>query len=307
MFIAFEENNSDEAKKYQELFTKTKDSFENTEVNRQLSELNIKYETEKKEKILAKQEIELNKKNIFLLILSGLVLIILLLLRNYTVKSRLKQKQLVLENKLLEEQTHSKIQEQRLNISRELHDRVGSQLTFIISILDGLKNKKIPDETVSQKINSLTEFAHTSVDELRDTIWVLNANTLTLEELKMKMLNFINNADEATDNLKFDFDFQITQNLELSSLQTVNIYRAFQEIINNSIKYSKCSEVTVRAKQNKNLLFLHLSDNGIGFDFEANKSKSFGLTNIQNRIIELGGRLEVNSENGVNYNIEIPL
>ncbi|MFA7444913.1 MAG: tetratricopeptide repeat protein [Flavobacteriaceae bacterium] len=307
MFIAFAEKDIDKAIEYQHLFIETKENFENAEVNRQLSELNIKYETEKKEKALAKQEVDLEKKNFFLIFLGGIVLIILILLRNYRVKSKLKQEQLLLENKLLEEQTHSKIQEQRLDISRELHDRVGSQLTFITSILDNLKKRSISDETVSQKINTLSDFADNSIAELRDTIWVLNSKKLTLEELKMKMLNFINEADEATDKFQFHFNFEISQNIQLSTKQTVNIYRIFQEIVNNSVKYSRAKDVFVLVHQAKNELNLNISDNGIGFDYESVKTKSFGLSNIQNRISELNGNLTVNSENGTVYNIKIPL
>lgn len=308
MLIAFAEKDVEKALAYQNLFIKTKEKFENAEVNRQLSELNIKYETEKKEKLLATQKADLEKKNIYLFILGGIVFLILILLKNYRDKSKLKHERLLLENKLLEEQANYKIQQQRLDISRELHDRVGSQLTFITSILDSINRTATQlEEPIKAKLDSLSNFSDQSIKELRDTIWILNSKELSLEELKMKMVNFINQASESSDLIDFNFEFTIAKNQKLTTLQTVNLYRVFQEIINNSIKHSKASLVTVDIKQSQHELKMIISDNGVGFDFDSNQNKSFGLSNIGNRIEEIQGKLHVISTNGVRYEIEIIL
>ena len=59
----------------------------------------------------------------------------------------------------------------------------------------------------------------------------------------------------------------------------------------------------------KNELQIKISDNGIGFDYESKKKKSFGLTNIQNRVQEINGNLEVesNQTKGTNYSIKVKL
>lgn len=280
-------------------------------------ELDLLFETSKKEKALTTTKLALTenellskRKSIWLMFLSSFVIIGFILFRNLRAKAKLQKEQLELENKLLEEQSNYKIQEQRLDISRELHDNVGSQLTFIISILDNLKSSSVQfDDAIDKKIDTLTNFANKSISELRDTIWVLNSKQLSLSELKSRMLNFIKDAGESVDAIRFQFDFDIQNDIQLSSKQAINLYRILQEIVNNAIKHANAKDITVSISQIKNELQIKISDTGIGFDYESKKKKSFGLTNIQNRIQEINGSLQVvsNEEKGTHYSITVKL
>ena len=282
----------------------------NEKNNKDILELETKYQTEKKEKLILEQQAIVKQKNNWLILAAGIVVIGFLLFRNFRVKSNLQKEQLELENKLLEEQSNYKIQEQRLEISRELHDNVGSQLTFIISILDNLKNSPVKfEEAIDKKIDTLSNFASKSISELRDTIWVLNSKQLSLTELKSRILNFVKDAGESVDTVQFLFDFEVKNEMQLTSKQAINMYRVLQEIINNSIKHANATAVSVVINQIGNKLEIQISDNGTGFDYEAKKKKSFGLTNIQNRIQEINGDLKVQStsEQGTHYSISIQL
>ncbi len=280
-------------------------------------EFDLLFETSKKEKALTVTKLALTenellskRKSIWLLLLSSFVIIGFILFRNFRAKAKLQKEQLELENKLLEEQSNYKIQEQRLDISRELHDNVGSQLTFIISILDNLKSSSVQfDDAIDKKIDTLTNFANKSISELRDTIWVLNSKQLSLSELKSRMLNFIKDAGESVDTIRFQFDFDIQNDVQLSSKQAINLYRILQEIVNNAIKHANAKDISVSISQIENELQIKISDNGIGFDYESKKKKSFGLTNIQNRVQEVNGSLQVasNEANGTNYSITFKL
>ena len=295
---------------FHKLYLKQKDSLINVQNNKDVKELDVKYQTKKKEKQILQQQAEVKQKNIWLLLVSSVALLGIILFRNFRVKSKLQKEQLILENKLLEEQANYKIQEQRLDISRELHDNVGSQLTFIISILDNLKSSSVKfEESIDKKIDTLSNFANKSISELRDTIWVLNSKQLTLSELKSRMLNFIKDAGDSVDKTQFHFNFEIENDVQLSSKQAINSYRILQEIVNNAIKHADAKDVFVSVNQNQNTIEMEISDNGTGFDFEQKKKKSFGLTNIKNRVEEINGSLKVtsNSENGTIYSITIQL
>jgi signal transduction histidine kinase len=123
------------------------------------------------------------------------------------------------------------------------------------------------------------------------------------------MLNFIKDAGESVDSTQFHFDFEVNNDVQLSSKQAINTYRILQEIVNNAIKHARAATIIVAIKQTQKQLEIQISDNGIGFDYEAKKKKSFGLTNIQNRIQELKGYFQVQStpEKGTIYSISIPL
>lgn len=303
------------------LYTKVADSIfyklEGVEVKNAINLYEIQYQTAKKEKELtdaqlkiAENEISTKQKNIWLILLGSAILIGLGIFRNFNIKSNAKQKQLALENELLKEQTYSKMQEQRLEISRDLHDSLGAQLTFINSILDGLKNSSAKlDEVVNSKINTLSDFSENSITELKNTLWVLNSKEINLDDLKKKILNFIKNASEAKEDVKFNFNFDVSENFDLNSKQAVNLFRAVQEIVNNALKYADASEIKIDVQQNDNTLAIKITDNGKGFDYEKEKNKSFGLTNIQNRILEVEGNLNIETSvgKGTKYEIDIKL
>lgn len=291
-------------------YVSLKDSLFTSEKNDAVLRYQTKYETEKKEKIIIEEKLVSKQKNIWLVVLGGSIIIGLVVFRNFRTKTIHKQQQLTLENQLLQEQAQSQIQQQRLEISRDLHDSLGAQLTFMNSVLDSIKSSASKlDEKTNSKINTLSDFSENSVSELKSVLWVLNSNEILIQDLKSKLLNFIKNAGEAKEDLRFSFNFDVKDNFRLNSKQAVNLFRVSQEIINNAMKYAQASELNISVQQSENLLRLHIADNGIGFDLAKEKNKSFGLTNIQKRINEINGSVTIETipQKGTSFNIEIQL
>lgn len=270
----------------------------------------IIYETEKKEKEIARNEVASKQKNIGLILLASSIIVGLGIFRSYRTKLLHKHQQLSLENKLLQEQANIKIQEQLLETSKDLHDSLGAQLTFINSILDSLKRSPVKLEaTIKQKITTLSEFSENSIAELKNALWILNTKEINLEDLRGKILNLIRNASDAKEHLHFEFNFNIDENVQLQSKQVVNIFRVIQEIVNNTIKHTEASLVIIELKQENNLLLLKIEDNGKGFDFEKEKEKSFGLRNIESRMKAICGNMNLVTGlgKGVTYYFQIAL
>ncbi len=289
----------------------------NEKSEQSFAEYNILFETHKKEKELSDANLQIaqnklasKQKNIWLMALASAILIGLIVIRNQAVKAHFTKKKLQLENQLIQEQAHSQIQQQRLQISRDLHDSLGAQLTFVNSTLDGLKNSAPKlDEKINLKINSLSNFSENAIAELRNTLWVLHSNNLNLSDLKAKTLNFINKAAEAKDTIRFHFTFDLTRDAPLSSRQAINLFRIIQEVVNNAIKYSVAKNIEINISQQEKLLKMSIADDGIGFDYDQVKTSSYGLTNIQNRVDEINGKLKVETavNRGTRFNIETQL
>ena len=298
-----------EAYRFSKLYNFGKDSIFRTQNSKAIFELETKYQTAKKEKLILQQQTESKQKNIWLILISSLAIIGLLLFRQQGLKSRQDKKQARLEKQLLQEQSNFKIQEQRLEISRELHDSVGSQLTFIISILDNMKNAPVKlENTFEKKIDNLSGYANNSISELRDTIWALNTENLTLKELETRILNFVKDASESVEGVDFNFKNNVQQNYQLTSKQGINLFRVVQEAVNNAIKHSKSTQIDIILDENINQLVMQIQDNGKGFNYEEKRKKSYGLTNLQNRIEELNGDFDLKSNDaGTIIKIAIPI
>ena len=285
-----------------------RDSLFNVETNEKIAELEIEYQTEKKEKEIlsqradiAEQNLELNEKNTQLLGLVVLAVILTLLGYLFYTQQRLKNRQLQKENELKDAlvkiETQSRLQEQRLRISRDLHDNIGAQLTFIISSLDNLKyGFKLP-EKLSNKLASISEFTTTTIYELRDTIWAMNKSEITLEDLQTRITNFIDKADLATEKIKFEFNSNVAdkENVKLTSIQGMNLYRIIQEAINNAIKYADAEKITIDFSSNDDQMNVTIVDDGIGFDLEQTQLNN-GIHNMKKRAQEIGGEVDIRSK-----------
>ena len=278
-----------------------KDSIFNSDVRNKQSELDIEYETEQKEKEILIQKAKLAEKNLW--ILGGFSLAIIAILLGFLLFSKQKQKTLQLQKEnelkdaLLKIETQNKLQEQRLRISRDLHDNIGSQLTFIISTIDNLKyGLKNQDEKIINKLTSLSGFTKETIAELRDTIWAMNKDEISFEDLKIRISNFIENAQIASSGIDFEFNCQDHfAPISLSSVEGINSYRIIQESINNALKHAKATKVSVEVLCQNQFIEIIIKDNGIGFN-EATTNLGNGLSNLKKRAKELNGEILVTSQ-----------
>lgn len=312
-------NNLKETAKYQEKYIMLRDSVFDIERAENFAELETKYQTEKKEKellqskaIALESEAEIKRKNFqFILLLAfifGVVLISYLIYRQQRLKHKQQEQEFELKSAISLIETQNKLQEQRLNISRDLHDNIGSQLTFIISSVDNIKygfdidNKKLED-----KLTNINSFAKETIVELRDTIWAMNSNEITFEDLESRIHNFIDKAKEAKDEIQFSFQTDsVLKLIKLTSIEGMNLYRTIQEAVNNSLKYANATMIAITVKRIKDHIQITIHDNGIGFDQETIQ-KGNGLQNMQKRIEDIDGKFLLKSQSKIGTTITIVL
>jgi signal transduction histidine kinase len=96
--------------------------------------------------------------------------------------------------------------------------------------------------------------------------------------------------------------------MRLPFLIEINVYRIVSELLSNSAKHSKATEIRLWVSMEGDFLDLKYSDNGQGFDFESlqKTSTSLGLSNIKNRVSFLNGVLDFDKEKFV-YCIKVPI
>ena len=269
---------------------------------------------------------EVRKKNNLIYGVGGGALLLGLLGYLFYNQQRLKNRQQVkeyeLEKALVKIETQNRLQEQRLRISRDLHDNIGSQLTFITSSLDNLKyGMKDEEVKTKEKLTEIGAFTKTTINELRDTIWAMNKEKITFEDLEARLGNLLDQARTASSEINFDLIISPEINREdaLSSVEGMNLYRIIQEAINNAIKYAEANHITVTLSRNRTgeihdqrenkvinqtNLEAAIVDNGKGFNTESPELGN-GLTNMKKRINEIQGEIDIASSIGKGTTVKL--
>ena len=310
--------NTDSILHYQNLFNTVQDSIFNKRVTKEVAEIQEQYNTAEREKELlsqradlAEKELALNRKNtqIIGLILSAILLIILgyLLYNQQKLKNKQLRKESELKEAIVKIETQNRLQEQRLRISRDLHDNIGSQLTFIISSIENLLFAfNIQDDKLTGKLQTVSAFTKDTIYELRDTIWAMNKNEISIEDLKIRISNFVETARKLSDHVTvaFNFDEVAYEHVAFPSVKGMNLYRIIQESVNNAIKYSEATVIEISVLKDNETLKIGITDNGKGFDIDQVKIGN-GIHNIRKRAEEIDALINMASQQGVGTQVNL--
>jgi signal transduction histidine kinase len=304
-----EVNQADSALYYYQKYIAVKDEMFSENKEAKISELTIAYETEKKELALAKSKIEIQKKNIQLygalvgILLLGLIAY--LIINQQRTKNKKLQKEIELKTALAKIETQNKLEEQRLRISRDLHDNIGSQLTFVISSLQYIQyQKEIKLGDIKKRLEQIGSFTQQTIRELRDTIWAMNKEEISFTDLVNRLNDFISQL-----NIKEDINVHITNKFDkdldtilFSALNGIHIYRIIQESLNNATKHAEAEEIKVNFEIKPEHLEVYIKDDGKGFSTE-NTPAGNGMQNIEKRIKGLQAKLNITSKVGLGTTI----
>jgi signal transduction histidine kinase len=304
------EHKFEEALKYFELYKENEDFMHDEAKSRQINEMSIQYETYEKEKELLLKESKLQNRNFQLVSLLGLLCIVglvaYLIFKRQQQKSKDQLKDSALKEAYLKIENQRLLEEQRMSISRDLHDNIGAHLTMVISSMEHLKKLfKIENQELETKLREITEFTKTTIGELRDTIWAMNKGQVVLEELMMRMTNYLAQQQSMHHEITFQYDFDSLEHpeLKLSGSEAIHVYRILQEAIHNTVKHAAAELVKVSLSEKGGQLHLLISDNGKGMATET-AGEGNGIANMRKRAEVLGGTIDFSSNLGEGTQIE---
>lgn len=286
--------------KYYKLYSQLKDSVLNKTTNSKIAELKIKFETNEKEKEITEQKLIIKNRNLYTTLLAATLIILIILslgyYHRYQFKKKQLQKEIALKDALSKIKIQNRLQEQRLRISRDLHDNIGSQLTFIISSIDNLKYiSKDINNNFKSKLTSISSFTGDTIHQLRDTIWAMNKSEISVEDLHARILSFTEKAKIAVTNTNFKVEYDIDKNGNFSSLMGMNVFRVLQEALNNAIKYAEAKNITIKLLKVDTNFTATIIDDGIGFKKDEINFGN-GLSNMKKRMNTVNGSLKIDSE-----------
>lgn len=293
----------DSSRYYSNLYQLTLRSKVEKESKEVVAELETKYQTELKDLQIAEQQLQIRNKNLLIFGSLGLALILAvvgyLLYNQQKLKNRQLQQESELKAALAQLETQNKLQEQRMLISRDLHDNIGAQLTFIISAIENLKYFEPIKEQLTARYDSIANFTKQTITELRDTIWAMNSGQVTWGSLTGRIQDYLQKARQSSPSIEFSFDKddQIKGEETLNSSDSIQLLRIIQEGVQNAVKYAEAKTVNVKIQQEAGITKVQISDDGKGFE-ESTITPGNGLYNMRKRAEELGASLKIESSLG---------
>lgn len=279
-----------------------------------VAEAETKYQTEKKERLILEQQLQISKQRYWILGVIGLAVITILGGLIIYFYRQAKQKALFDAEKLkLQKDKTSAIVEaeekERIRLAKELHDGVGPLLSIAKFQLENAMNQtkfnSIEQETLFQNANTMIDDA---AREIRAVSHDLMPNALLMQGLVSAVREFVNRLS-LSGKVKVSLD---VANLDerLPQLTETVLYRVLQELVGNVIKHSNASSIQVQLIRNEKELTMLVEDNGKGFDTsQLANFNGIGLKNIMSRIDFLNGTVNFDSSlnSGTTVIVEVPL
>jgi len=195
-------------------------------------------------------------------------------------------------------QTQHAIERERLRISKDMHDDIGSILTQVTQLSD-LGQSEAGEHpgagTHFERIGAQTRVAVQALDEI---VWATNPKNDNLPRFAEYVGRFADECFEASSVRCWQQMPTELPNLPLGADTRHNVFLAVKESLTNVLKHAQATEVWLRLSLNGGMVELEIEDNGLGFSISGIATGGNGLENMRTRLAETGGRFELTSVHG---------
>ena len=300
--VAEKQGNYALALEYFQKRTALQDSIFGIAKTKQIEELNTRYETEKKERMIEEQNNKLARQKF---LIGGVMAVVVLggMLgytqhRRYRWKQEAKMQATILKQQ--EEATRAILEAEeaeRQRIAKDLHDGVGQMMSAAKMNLSAFEsNTFFRNEEEKQNFEKIISLVDESCKEVRVVSHNMMPNALLKNNLASAIREFIDKLDHKKLNVHL-----YTQGLDDrldSNVETV-LYRVIQECVNNVIKHANADTLDITLIKEDGEITATVEDNGRGFDInDKDKFDGIGMKNIRTRVEYLKGTVDFNSEPG---------
>ena len=244
------------------------------------------------------------ENTIFIAVLIIAVFLVVIIFYFFISILRRQQNSIRLHKKSVADEINQ-IEKERSRIAADLHDELGPLLSAIKMKVNSFE---LADSNDLVQIEKTNEHITVVMQRLREISFDLMPGSLLRNGLITAVKEFVDSLNENTD---INFYFKFDNDLQLSEYKSINTYRIIQEIVQNTIKHAHASELLIEIKTMKDIIAIHISDNGMGFDYEKETTENigFGLRSLLRRTEIINGQmfLESHKNKGTTYNFEIPI
>jgi NarL family two-component system sensor histidine kinase LiaS len=224
------------------------------------------------------------------------------------IQEQTKRTQKLVNTRAEEEEKRMKevVSQERNRLARELHDSVSQQL-FAASMLMSaiIETRAAKDGPEEKQLRMVENMIHQSQLEMR-------ALLLHLRPVALKGKSLQQGIEELLQELAQKVPLTISWKAEEIALDKGvedHLFRILQESVSNTLRHAKASTLEVLLIQRDHLIILRVIDDGIGFDVEKHKTGSYGIQNMYERALEIGGKLKLVSvkNQGTRLEVKVPI
>jgi PAS domain S-box-containing protein len=205
-------------------------------------------------------------------------------------------------------------EEEKTLIARQLHDEFGQMLTALrmdLSILGSMISRTVSEPfgrgSILEKISSVSEILEKAIKTAREMITELRPAVLDelglLTAIKWQVLEFENRTGISCHIT------ELQQGEIFDPTVSTTTFRILQEALDNVMRHSAATEVFISLKAAGSNLVLEVADNGKGIEADKlNAPTSIGIIGMRERVLALGGKLDVHGEpgRGTTLTVSIP-
>ncbi len=236
---------------------------------------------------------------LFRLIAASAIIGILIIGTRYYYRRKMEQQKAILERK-------QAIEKERTRIATDMHDDLGAGLSRIKFLSETIGIKKQRQQPIEEDISKIREYSHEMIDKMGEIVWALNEKNDTLSDLLSYTRSY---AAEYLSQNGIGCTVSLPDHLSSSFVSGEfrrNVFLAVKEVLHNVVKHSQANHVSIEMNVSHRLL-IQIADDGIGFDRARIRLFSNGLANIEKRMKDIGGNVDIQSVNGTAIQFNIPL
>ncbi|HYF02038.1 MAG TPA: sensor histidine kinase, partial [Patescibacteria group bacterium] len=200
-------------------------------------------------------------------------------------------------------------EQERKRISQDLHDGLGQILSAAkLTLTSGIDEvRELVDEQLIEKAEYGISLLNSAIEETRSISRQIMPSALMHFGLESALKDLFKTVSSKE---KFEVNYYFKISSPLEKLMEIHLYRIVQEFLNNTIKHSDATELTVNLIEEDQFLTLMMEDNGLGFDVGIQLQKnSLGLKNMMTRANYLSAGISIDSVpgHGCTITLDIPL
>ena len=298
----------EKAEKYIDDYTESIQQFATEEYQSSISDLEIKYETEKKELEITALE---KQKQLYIWLGLAIAITLLIALALAFIRYRLavsKRKLAEQENRRLEQEkqlvavqaTLDGEAAERTRLAKDLHDGLGGMLSAVKLNLPQVKDDAVLEAMDVTRFQTALGMLDQSIQELRRVAHHMMPESLLRYGVKVSLADFCAAIPSC------DFHY-FGNEVRLPSKMEIMIYRCIHELVNNALKHADASHINVQLVEEADRVSFTVQDDGKGFE-QQSEMEGMGLRNIRQRVEAFQGKMNIySSSEGTEVHVELEL